>query len=197
MDRQKGEPHTGPALQTPGCRCQGGGGPGLGNSGAWQRASLSPRSKGFGTSWGWPWGHGQGQELWPQPLGSWRAWQEREDGHAVGGVSRLGQDRAGVANPNSSHSGPASPQAGSQWGGHNNRPWPPHWPVFSTSSPPDPSSLQPPSLAGRRRLLLGRQLVEERGAGSARHSSKGSVGALRPERRKTGTSGAGRVAGCL
>lgn len=37
-----------------------------------------------------------------------------------------------------------------------------------------------PSLAGLRLLLLRRQLGEERGASSAKHSSKGSLGALRP-----------------
>lgn len=53
-----------------------------------------------------------------------------------------------------------------------------------------------PSLAGLRLLLLCRQLAEESGASSAKHSSKGSLGASRPKRKDdTRWSGSGQLTG--
>lgn len=73
--------------QRQGVGAGGRGGVGLGNSGAWQRASLSFRRTDFGISWGWAWGHRAGAGALSQ--GSPKA-LAGEDGRIVGRSSWAG-----------------------------------------------------------------------------------------------------------
>lgn len=105
-----------------------------------------------------------------------------------------------VADPDSSHSGPGGGRAGGQRGRPGGRPWPSRWPVFTSSSPPGLSSLQPLSPTSTSPRVQA-ALQEER-EGKCQASSKDSVGALGPERKtrggvrdrpEAGRSSAGRV----
>lgn len=103
----------------------------------------------------------------PQPRASWQSSGRR-------GWPRSGRRCLGW---NEGRPGAAALGAGGrvdgQRGGHSSRPRPSRWPVFTTSlSPASDFSSHAGSLQGERR------------GGIARHSGKGSPGALRPERKE-------------
>lgn len=116
-----------------------------------------------------PPGRGSGSGLSPRPRG--KLWQERMAAQwaAVPGLER---DRGRGGGPGGGWAG--GRPAGRAYG----RPRPSRWRVFTTSlSPASDFSSRAGSLQGERR------------GGTARHSSKGSAGALRPERKEDGWSG--------
>lgn len=172
MDRQKGDPQTGPARQTQvmgSTRVLGGGGPGQQRGLA--ESSLSPRSKGLGRP-GPAWGHRAGAGAGPRPqprAGGSSAGEERVATQWAG--SRAGVSRGLGSEPRLQPQWPGGRRAGGQRGGHVAA-WPSHWPVFSTALL-GLLSAAPLSLASGISSWAG-SLWEERGAGSARRSSRGS-----------------------
>lgn len=163
MGRQKGDPQTGPARQTSRGQHQG---VGVGEVGVGPgREQPEPQQQRLGASWGHRAGAGAEAAALAQ---GWREAQwERSGWPRSGRVPRLERVRAWVANSNSSHSGPGA--GGLAAGGAGS--WRPG-PRAGLSSAPL-SSPQPPS-RGPQASPPGGQLVEERGAGSARRSSQGS-----------------------
>ena len=128
---------------------------------------MNLRSKGCRLSWGWAWGRQVGAGALASAPG------------LVASSGRRGWPRSGQWFLGWSEVGPgvaalgAGGPVGGQRGGHSGRPWPSRWPVFTTSlSPASDFSSHAGSLQGERR------------GDTARHSSKGSAGALRPERKE-------------
>lgn len=138
------------------------------------RAILSPRRKGFVISWGWAWGHqaGAGAVASAPELSESSA---GEDGSIVGGGAWAGARQG----PGQRIPTPATVALGAgrlvaSGAGTVAGPGP-------HAGRSSPSALRlAPSLTGLRLLLLCRQLAGGAGAGSARHSSRGSLGALGP-----------------
>lgn len=178
-----------------------GGGPDPGNGGAWQRARLSPRGKGFWAllglrAWGCGRGAGAVASASELPESSGRRGRPPCRGRGFLGWSEAGPK---VADPDSSHSGPGGGRAGGQRGRPGGRPWPSRWPVFTSSSPPGLSSLQPLSPTSTSPRV--QAACRRRGRGSARQAAKTlrepwdlkeRHGGVR-DRPEAGRSSAGRV----